>query len=127
MADIGSPLAPGVFQGNVDALKGFADYVNARGGIGCRELKVRVWDSKLLPDEAKNGQIDACTAALALVGTNAVFNPDPTPMQTCPDKAGASSGLPDIAALAADFNEQCNPTTFLVAPVSENCPIEQGK
>ena len=60
MADTGSPLAPGLFQGNVDALKGFAKYINANGGIGCRQLKVETWDSKLTPDESKNGQINAC-------------------------------------------------------------------
>ena len=50
MADTGSPLAPGLFQGNVDALKGFEKYINANGGIGCRQLKVETWDSKLTPD-----------------------------------------------------------------------------
>ena len=39
-ADTGSPLAPGLFQGNVDALKGFEKYINDNGGIGCRQLKV---------------------------------------------------------------------------------------
>jgi len=32
MADTGSPLAPGLFQGNVDALEGFEKFVNANGG-----------------------------------------------------------------------------------------------
>src|SRR5688572_7310506 len=41
MADVGSPLAPGLFQGNVDALNAFADYINANGGIGCRDLVVK--------------------------------------------------------------------------------------
>jgi hypothetical protein len=40
MADTGSSLAPGLFQGNVDAMNGYAKYVNANGGIGCRQLKV---------------------------------------------------------------------------------------
>src|SRR5512139_2030928 len=47
MADTGSPLAPGLFQGNIDAVKGYADYVNANGGIACRKLVVNAWDSKL--------------------------------------------------------------------------------
>ena len=66
MADTGSPLAPGLFQGNVDAMMAFAKYVNANGGIGCRQLKVEAWDSKLDPTEAKNGIINACKNDLAL-------------------------------------------------------------
>src|SRR5438045_2024318 len=38
MADVGSPLAPGLFQGNLDALNAYATYLNANGGIGCRKL-----------------------------------------------------------------------------------------
>src|SRR5439155_4510880 len=123
MADIGSPLAPGLFQGNVDALNAYAKYVNANGGIACRKLVVKTWDSKLNADESKNGQIDACENAFALVGSNALFNPDPGPMRDCVDKTGAATGLPDIAALANDVAQQCNKTTYLIQGVSETCPV----
>jgi ABC-type branched-subunit amino acid transport system substrate-binding protein len=126
MADTGSPLAPGLFQGNVDAIKGFADYINANGGIGCRQLKVRTWDSKLDPNESKNGLIDACQNALAMVGNNALFNPDVSAMTNCADQAGAPTGLPDMAALANDVNELCNPTTFTIQYQAEDCPIPEG-
>ena len=72
MADTGSPLAPGLFQGNVDAVKAFEKFVNANGGIGCRTLKVETWDSKLTPEEGKNGQINACANSLAMVGGNSL-------------------------------------------------------
>ena len=49
MADVGSSLAPGLFQGNHDAMTAFAKYVNANGGIACRDLEVKLWDSKLNP------------------------------------------------------------------------------
>ncbi|MDQ1535266.1 MAG: hypothetical protein QOF28_3027 [Actinomycetota bacterium] len=123
MADVGSPLAPGLFQGNIDALNAYAKYVNANGGIACRKLIVKTWDSKLNADESKNGQIDACKNALALVGSNALFNPDPTPMSGCVDQTGAATGLPDIAALANDVNQQCNKTTYLIQGVAETCPV----
>jgi ABC-type branched-subunit amino acid transport system substrate-binding protein len=126
MADTGSPLAPGLFQGNVDAIEGFADYINANGGIGCRQLKVRTWDSKLDPNESKNGLIDACQNALAMVGNNALFNPDVSAMTNCADKTGAPTGLPDMAALANDVNELCNPTTFTIQYQAEDCPIPDG-
>ena len=107
MADTGSPLAPGLFQGNVDAMKGFEKYINDNGGIGCRKLKVETWDSKLTPEESKNGQINACKTALAAVGGNALFNPDVSEMNTCADAKGQATGLPNIAALANDINVQC--------------------
>ncbi len=126
MADVGSPLRPGLFQGNVDALNAYAKYVNANGGIGCRQLKVKVWDSKLDPTESKNGLIDGCQNSLAMVGSNALFNPDVSPMKNCVDKAGAVTGLPDIAALANDMNQQCNATTFMIQGVSEPCTTSTG-
>ena len=126
MADVGSSLAPGLFQGNLDAINAFAAYVNAHGGIGCRQLKVRTWDSKLDPTESKNGLIDACSNAFAMVGNNALFNPDVSPMTNCVDKTGAATGLPDIAALANDLNEQCAPTAFIIQAVAAKCPIQTG-
>jgi ABC-type branched-subunit amino acid transport system substrate-binding protein len=127
MADVGSSLAPGLFQGNHDAMEAFAKYVNANGGIACRQLEVKLWDSKLNPDESKNGLIDACSNALALVGGNSLFNPDVSPMTGCKDKAGAATGLPDIAALANDINEQCAPTAFLIQGVAESCKTLTGE
>jgi ABC-type branched-subunit amino acid transport system substrate-binding protein len=126
MADVGSPLAPGLFQGNLDALNAFATYINAKGGVGCRKLVVKTWDSKLDPTETKNGLIDACSNALALVGDNSLFNPDVTPMTNCVDKSGQATGLPDIAALANDVNEQCAPTAFIIQAVFQHCPLTTG-
>ena len=125
-ADVGSALAPGLFQGNFDAITAFADYVNANGGIGCRKLVAKTWDSKLDANESKNGQIDACQNAVAMVGNNSLFNPDMTTVATCADKSGAATGLPDLAALANDTNELCNPTTFVIQIVAEPCPIPMG-
>ena len=126
MADVGSPLAPGLFQGNVDSLNAFAKFVNANGGIGCRQLEVKTWDSKLDPTESKNGLIDGCKNSVAMVGGNALFNADVTPMSGCVDKAGAATGLPDIAALANDINEQCNATTYIIQAVAEPCTVKTG-
>jgi ABC-type branched-subunit amino acid transport system substrate-binding protein len=126
MADVGSPLAPGLFQGNLDALNAYAKYVNANGGIGCRQLEVKTWDSKLDPSESKNGLIDACKNSVAMVGNNALFNPDVSPLTGCVDKAGAATGLPDLAALANDINEQCAPTAYIIQGVAETCPAKTG-
>jgi hypothetical protein len=101
--------------------------VNAKGGIACRALEVKLWDSRVNPDASKNGVIDACANALALVGNNALFNPDVSPMTGCKDKAGAVTGLPDIAALANDINEQCGKTTYLIQAVPEQCTTLSGE
>ncbi len=127
MADVGSPLAPGLFQGNFDAMNAYATYINAHGGIGCRKLVVKQWDTKLDPTESKNGLIDACASSVALVGNNALFNPDVSPMTNCVDKSGQPVGLPDIAALANDTNEQCAPTAYVIQSVAEQCPITPGQ
>jgi hypothetical protein len=124
MADTGSPLAPGLFQGNVDALKGFEKFVNDNGGIGCRKLKVEEWDSKLTPDETKNGQINACNTSLALVGGNSLFNPDVSTMDTCADAKGQPTGIPNVSALANDVNEQCSLHSFIIQGVAETCTAE---
>lgn len=124
MADTGSSLAPGLFQGNVDAMKGYAEYVNANGGIGCRQLKVEAWDSKLSPEESKNGIINACQTSLAMVGGNALFNPDVSVLGNCTDKAGQPTGLPDFVALANDINEQCAPNAWVIQAVAETCPAD---
>jgi ABC-type branched-subunit amino acid transport system substrate-binding protein len=127
MADVGSSLAPGLFQSNIDAVKAYADKVNAEGGLACRKLVVETWDSKLAADEAKNGQIQACTSALAMVGGNTLFNPDVTEMNTCADAQGQPVGVPDVAALANDVNEQCSPNAFVIQAVPETCPIVPGQ
>ena len=92
MADVGSPLAPGLFQGNFDAMNAYAKYVNAHGGIGCRKLVVKTWDSKLDPTESKNGLINGCTNAFAMVGNNALFNPDVSAMSTASTSPASRPG-----------------------------------
>jgi len=126
MADVGSPLAPGLFQGNIDAIKAFAGYINALGGIACRQLKVRTWDSKIDPAETKNGLIDACTNAFVLLGDNSLFNSDVSPMTNCVDKNGQATGLPDIAGLVNTLAEQCAPTAFVIQARPEHCQVLQG-
>jgi ABC-type branched-subunit amino acid transport system substrate-binding protein len=127
MADVGSPLAPGLFQANVDAIKGFAEYINANGGIGCRQLEVRSWDSKIDATEAKNGQIDACANAVALVGSNALANADVSAMTGCKDLAGQPTGIPNMAALVQTPEEMCSPMTFTIQYRTEQCPINVGQ
>ena len=99
IADTGSSLRPGAFQGSVDGVKAWADYLNANGGLACRQVKVNALDSKLSGDDAKNAMTTACGDSLAMVGTTAVFLTDMGPAEQCKDKTGKPTGIADFAVL----------------------------
>ncbi len=123
MADVGSELAPGLFQGAIDGTKAWAKAVNASGGLGCRQVKVLEWDSKLNPTESTNGFLEACSKALAMVGDSSLFIGDVSVLKDCPDATGAPTGFADISALAVDAAHQCSPNVFATAGVAGTCPF----
>jgi hypothetical protein len=96
--------------------------VNANGGLACRQVVVKTADSKLSADESKNGVITACSDSLALVGTTALFLNDMRPAESCKDKAGATTGLPDLPALQTEPAEQCSKISFSVVQQGTSCP-----
>jgi ABC-type branched-subunit amino acid transport system substrate-binding protein len=122
IADVGSPLSPGLFQGSMDGVKAWADYVNANGGLACRQVKVIQADSKLSADEAKNGITSACGNSVVLLGTTALFLNDMRPAEGCKDKAGVATGIPDLPVLQTEPVEQCSPISFAVIPNGASCP-----
>jgi ABC-type branched-subunit amino acid transport system substrate-binding protein len=122
MADVGSALSPGLFQGSIDAVKAWAEYVNANGGLGCRHVVVKTADSKLNADEAKNGVTAACKDSLVLLGTTALFFNDMRPAATCRDKTGIATGIPDLPALQTEPVEQCSNISFSVVQQGTSCP-----
>ena len=100
MADVGSPLAPGLFQGNVDALNAYAKYINANGGIGCRKLVV-----KTQPRERHN-LLAAEGSDLQVVLAGGVFHmgwetADGFVVQRV-DKQGTPVGVPQVAITALE-------------------------
>jgi ABC-type branched-subunit amino acid transport system substrate-binding protein len=121
VADVDTPLSPGVFQAQVDAVQGYARYVNKRGGVAGRKLAVEFIDSKLNPDESRVATITACSNDFAMVGTAAVFLTNADDMNTCADSSGAPTGLPDIPSVIQDVAQQCSPVSFSVAPSSLVC------
>jgi len=122
MADVGSPIKPGLFRGSWDAVKAWADYMNANGGLACRQVVVKTVDSQLSPDASKNGVSTACGDSVALVGTTALFLQDVSTLNTCKDKAGQATGLPDIAELQTEAAQQCSPVSFSTLPGAGSCP-----
>jgi hypothetical protein len=122
MADTGSPLRPGLFQGSVDAVQAWAKYINANGGLACRQVVVKTADSKLTADDAQNGVTTACSDSLSLVGTTALFLDSMTTAEKCKDKAGAATGIPDLAVIQTFPAEQCSPVSFAALPIGGECP-----
>ncbi len=99
VADVDTPLAPGLSQPLVSAVKAWGDQVNANGGLAGRKVVVTFYDSKLNPDEAVNAYTQACQNEFATVGSGAFVLLNPDPIQTCKDMTGNAIGLPDVAAL----------------------------
>jgi hypothetical protein len=103
-------------------VKAWAKWKNDNGGLACREVVVRSADSKLSPDDAKNGIAAACGDSFAMVGTTALFLNDMTGAENCKDKAGAATGLPDLSVVQTNPQEQCSPVSYNVLPAGSSCP-----
>ena len=121
IADVETSLAPGLFQGSVDAVNGWAKYVNKNGGIGGRKVAVDFIDSKLNADETRNAFITACENDFAVVGASALFVNNVDDIEACVDGAGAATGLPDLAVVTTELVQQCSPTTFGINPPQIIC------
>jgi hypothetical protein len=122
IADTGSTIRPGLFQGSVDGVKAWADYKNENGGVGCRQVEVRAADSKLSPDDAKNSVATACGNSFAMVGTTALFLNDMTAAENCKDKGGTATGIPDLSVVQTNPEQQCSPVSYNVLPPGSSCP-----
>ncbi len=114
MADIGSELAPGLFQGSIDGARAWVDKVNDNGGLGCRDVELVEWDSAINPTETTNGFLNACDTSLAMVGSTSLFATDITPIEDC--------GIADIPERAVADAHHCSPNVFMVAPANGSCP-----
>ncbi len=121
VADVDTPLAPGIFQGSVNGVKGWAKYINKNGGLAGRKVVVDFIDSKLNADEARNAVIKACSEDFALVGTSALFLSNIDDVEGCVDKAGVATGIPDVAVVTTETDQQCSPTTYAVNPPQIIC------
>ncbi len=122
MADVNNPVRPGLFKGSIDAMKAWGQYINSIGGLACRQVVVKTADSKLSADDAKNGITAACGNSLATVGTTALFLQDVSGLESCKDKAGKVTGLPDIAELQTEVKHQCSAVSFATLPTGSACP-----
>jgi len=122
VADVQNAFRPGLFKGSWDGVKAWGNYINANGGLACRKVVVKEADSQLSGPEAKAAVATACGDSLALTGTTALFLADVSGMNSCKDKTGKATGLPDFAELQTEPVQQCSPVSFAALPNSASCP-----
>jgi hypothetical protein len=126
IADVDNPLAPNVAIGSRDAVLGFARYINASCAtknkcVAGRKLVVDPYDSHLNPNETRNAEILACTNDLAMVGTSAFLLNTVDDMRNCKDKAGLTTGIPDIPFVTVPVVHQCSDQSFPIVPPPLEC------
>jgi hypothetical protein len=124
IADVDTPIQPGLFQGAVDGVKGAAAYLNSKaggGGVAGRKLVVDFIDSKLNPTASRNAVITACENDLATIGTSVVFLSNFDDAVNCEDQAGAATGLPDLPAFTVGVAQSCAAVTFPLNPPQLDC------
>jgi ABC-type branched-subunit amino acid transport system substrate-binding protein len=126
MADIGASSIPGMADGSVNAVEAWANLVNSQGGLACRQVKVRVFDSKIDPTQSSTGYLDGCQNAFAMVGTYALAVSDASTLDNCKDKSGRPTGLPETPGVALNPLQACNKTDFLYGSTGEPCPAATG-
>jgi len=119
IADVDTPLAPGAYAGARDAVQAWGKYVNSQGGLAGRKVTVDFIDSKLNGDETRNAIIKACQNDFAIVGTGALFMNNVDDLVSCPDKAGAKTGLPDVPVVTLWEAQQASPVSFPITAPSK--------
>jgi hypothetical protein len=122
VADVNNSIRPGLFKGSWDGVKAWGDYMNSKGGLACRKVVVKQGDSKLSPTDAANAAAAACGNSVAMIGTTALFLQDVSGMESCKDKAGAATGIPDIAVTQTEVAQQCSKISFAALPTGSQCP-----
>jgi len=121
VADVDTPLQPGLFAGSVAGVQAAARYINANGGISGRKVVVDFIDSHLSDSEAVNAIIKACSQDFALVGTSALFLNNVDDITGCKDMTGATTGIPDLPVVTTEIVQQCDADSFPINPPQIHC------
>ena len=114
IADIDTPISPGLSQPLHDAVQAWVDTVNASGGVAGRQIVLTTYDSRLNPDESANMVLEACQNEFALIGAGMFVLLNPAPLIECADINGDQTGLPDISSLSISPGQGASPTTFSI-------------
>jgi ABC-type branched-subunit amino acid transport system substrate-binding protein len=120
IADVNTPVQPGLFQKSVNVVKAWAADLNAKGGLAGRQVQVDFCDSKLDPNATTNCVIQACQNDFALVATSADALEDLSDIDGCKNAAGKAIGIPNLAALAF-LPLGCDPDTYQLQGLGSYC------
>jgi hypothetical protein len=122
IADVNTPVAPGLFQKSVDAVNAWAKIVNANGGLAGRQLEVDFCDGKLDANATTNCVIKACQSDFAMI-TQADVLTDLSDIDGCKNQQGQPVGLPNLAAIAFP-PLTCDKDTYTISGQSTYCATE---
>ena len=114
IADVDTPVAPGLFQRAVNVMRAWASLVNEHGGLAGRKVVVDFCDSKLDPTASNNCVLQACTHDFALVGTDALALSNTQPIDSCENSQGQAVGIPNLPG-SAFVPMSCDKDTFLTS------------
>jgi ABC-type branched-subunit amino acid transport system substrate-binding protein len=117
-AAVDNPFAPGLAEGNRDGMYIWRDWINQNCGLAGRNVEVVFYDTKLdiAGTEWPAAQAAGCEDVLAFAGGYELFDANVETMATCPDAAGAPTGLPDLGVVIGEPSHALNPTTYGVIP-----------
>ncbi len=120
IADVATAVQPGLFQKNINAVKAWADNLNAAGGLAGRQVVVDSCDSKLDPNATTNCVIKACANDFAMVGTASLALTDLADIDNCKNAQGQAAGIPNLAGIAfPPLN--CDKNTWIQAADGTYC------
>jgi hypothetical protein len=120
IADVNTPVQPGLFQRNVNVIQAWAAMVNAHGGLAGRKVVVDFCDAKLDPNATTNCVIKACENDFAMVGTAANAVTDFSDLDTCKNAADQPVGIPNLAAFGFP-PYACDKVTYLLGGIGSYC------
>jgi ABC-type branched-subunit amino acid transport system substrate-binding protein len=121
VAAVDVPGAEGLFQGVVDGVEAWAEFMNDNGGLAGRDVEVNFVDSRLSGEEARNAFIEACESSFALIGTSVLFLTNFDDLTECTDQAGQAVGLPDFPVVVTEVSHQCSPVSWAINPGALQC------
>jgi ABC-type branched-subunit amino acid transport system substrate-binding protein len=100
---------PGIFEPSVRATQAWANYINSKGGIFGRKIKVIPIDSKTSTADNRAGALQACKQAFAVVGSMSAYDDGGAePLAAC--------GIPDIPATVVNPPRDAAATSFPAFP-----------
>jgi hypothetical protein len=125
IADVNTPVLPGLFQKSVDLVNAWAAIVNKAGGVAGRKVTIDFCDSKLDANATTNCVINACANDFAIISEADVLT-DTADLDNCKDKSGASTGIPNFAVIAfPPLN--CDKVSYTVSGQADFCATQGDK